>query len=304
MSVPNFQRFMIPILEAAADGQPHKPIDFENYAADKLGLSLEDRALMLTSGGMTVLRDRTGWAYYHLFRAGLLERPLRATYRITERGLETLRADPTGIDQKYLRRFPEYLIYLAPKPKDESNAQGTPAAPEIEQTPKGQIKDAFGLLQKQLALELLEQIAAQSPTFFETLVVKLLIKMGYGGSQEEAARVVGRSGDGGIDGIIKEDRLGLDTIYVQAKRWKGNVGTSEIRNFVGSLAGGEAHKGVFITTSGFQPGVQGYLRGVKNKIVLIDGDQLAALCIEFGIGVVVEETISLKKIDLDFFDEA
>lgn len=294
---------MIPILEAAADGQLHKPLDFENYAADKLGLTTEDRALMLTSGGMTVLRDRTGWAYYHLFRAGLLDRPSRATYQISARGVETLANNPDGIDQKYLRRFPEYVVYLAPKVKEDGTHQGT-ASSEIEQTPKGQIKDAFALLQKQLALELLEQIATQSPTFFENLVVKLLIRMGYGGSQEEAARVVGRSGDGGIDGIIKEDRLGLDTIYVQAKRWKGIVGTPEIRNFVGSLAGGEAHKGVFITTSGFQPGVHDYLRGVKNKIVLIDGEQLAALCIEFGIGVVVEETISIKKIDLDFFDES
>ena len=259
---------------------------------------------MLTSGGMTVVRDRTGWAYYHLFRAGLLDRPSRASYQITERGLATLKESPDGIDQKYLRRFPEYLVYLAPKPKEDTSQVTAQPLAESEQTPKGQIKDAFAILQKQLALELLEQIFAQSPTFFEKLVIKLLTKMNYGGSQEEAASVVGRSGDGGIDGIIKEDRLGLDTIYVQAKRWKDKVGTPQIRDFVGSLAGGEAHKGVFITTSTFQPGVIEYLRGVKNKVVLIDGEQLATLCIEFGIGVAIEETYSLKKIDLDFFDEA
>ena len=183
-------------------------------------LSTEDRAQMLASGSMTVLRDRVGWAYYHLFRAGLLDRPRRGHYTITPRGLEALKENPAGIDQKYLKRFPEYLEYLTPKQKDGSVSPGPIAiADDAAQTPQGVIDEAYKLLQQQLANDLLEQIVAKSPSFFEELVIKLLVRMGYGGSEHDA-RVTGKSGDGGIDGLINEDRLGLDRIYVQAKRWQ------------------------------------------------------------------------------------
>jgi restriction system protein len=294
---------MIPTLTIASDGAVHTTADFEQGSAEILKLSSEDRAQMLASGSMTVLRDRTGWAYYHLFRAGLLDRPSRGRYSITARGLKTLQENPQGIDQKYLKQFPEYIEYLAPKPKDGSvGAVPVVVSDTAGQTPQGIIDDAYKLLQQQLAVDLLEQIAAKSPAFFEELVIRLLVKMGYGGSEQDA-RVTGRSGDGGIDGLINEDRLGLDRIYVQAKRWKDKVGTPQIRDFVGCLAGGGAHKGVFITTSGFQPGVTDYLRGVQHRVVLIGGQRLAELCIEFGIGVVVEGAYMIKKVDTSFFDE-
>lgn len=294
---------MIPILTIASDKAVHTTADFEKGSADILNLSTEDRAQMLASGSMTVLRDRTGWAYYHLFRAGLLDRPTRGRYSITARGLKTLQDSSKGIDQKYLKQFPKYMEYLAPKPKDGLVVTAMPAVTDAAvQTPQGTIDDAYKLLQQQLAADLLEQIAAKSPAFFEDLVIRLLVKMGYGGSEQDA-RVTGRSGDGGIDGLINEDRLGLDRIYVQAKRRKDKVGTPQIRDFVGSLAGGGAHKGVFITTSGFQPGVVDYLRGVQHRVVLIDGQRLAELCIEFGIGVVVEGAYTIKKVDTAFFDE-
>ena len=294
---------MTPILTIASDGTVHSTADFERGAADMLNLSAEDQAQMLASGSMTVLRDRTGWAYYHLFRAGLLDRPSRGRYCITARGIEALREHPTGIDQRYLKRYPEYMDYLAPKLKEGSPGTAPIVrADSSTQTPQGVIDDAYKVLQQQLAGDLLEQIGAKSPAFFEDLVIKLLVKMGYGGSEHDA-RVTGRSGDGGIDGLINEDRLGLERIYVQAKRWKDKVGTPQIRDFVGSLAGGGAHKGVFITTSGFQQGVADYLRGVQHRVVLIDGQKLAELCIEFGIGVVVEGAYLIKKVDASFFED-
>jgi restriction system protein len=303
MPVPNFQAFFAPILTIASDGLVHSTAEFERGSADLLKLSADDRAQMLASGSMTVLRDRTGWAYYHLFRAGLLDRPSRGRYSITVRGLQALKENPTGLDQKYLKKFPEYLEYLAPRPKEgDISPTAIPIADAVTQTPQGIIDGAYKTLQQKLANELLEQIAAKSPGFFEDLVIKLLVKMGYGGSENDA-RVTGRSGDGGIDGLINEDRLGLDRIYVQAKRWQDKVGTPQIRDFVGSLAGCGAHKGVFITTSSFQPAVHEYLRGVQQRVVLIDGQRLAALCMEFEIGVAVEGAYVIKKIDATFFEE-
>jgi restriction system protein len=303
MPVPNFQAFFVPILSIASDGLVHSTAEFERGSADLLKLSAQDRAQMLASGSMTVLRDRTGWAYYHLFRAGLLDRPSRGRYSITARGLQALKENPAGLDQKYLKRFSEYLEYLAPRPKEgDISPTPVPVTDAVTQTPQGIIDEAYKTLQQKLANELLEQIAAKSPGFFEDLVIKLLVKMGYGGSENDA-RVTGRSGDGGIDGLINEDRLGLDRIYVQAKRWQDKVGTPQIRDFVGSLAGGGAHKGVFITTSSFQPAVHEYLRGVQQRVVLIDGQRLAALCMEFEIGVAVEGAYVIKKIDATFFEE-
>lgn len=243
MAVPNYQVFMVPILSVASDGVVHTTAEFESGAADLLRLSADDRAEMLSSGSMTVLRDRVGWAYYHMFRAGLLDRPARGRYIITLRGQQALKDSPQGIDQKYLKRFTSYKEYLTKSREAVPTFPDTPISePQTSQTPQGAIEAAYKILQQQLAAELLEQVMAKSPAFFEDLVIKLLVKMGYGGSEQDA-RVTGRSGDGGIDGLINEDRLGLDRIYVQAKRWKDKVGTPEVRDFVGSLAGNGAHKG-------------------------------------------------------------
>ncbi len=301
MAVPNYQVFMVPILSVARDGIVHTTADFEAGAADLLKLSVDDRAEMLSSGSMTVLRDRVGWAFYHMYRAGLLDRPARGRYVITPRGQQALQDSPQGIDQKYLKQFASYREYLTKSKEAVPSSTEAPTNEPATQTPQGAIEAAYKVLQQQLAAELLEQVMAKSPAFFEDLVLKLLVKMGYGGSEQDA-RVTGRSGDGGIDGLINEVRLGLDRIYVQAKRWQNKVGTPEMRDFVGSLAGGGAHKGVFITTSGFQPGVSEYLRGVQHRVVLIDGPRLAELCIQFGVGVLVEGAYHIKRIDLSFFE--
>ena len=308
MPVPNFQEFFVPVLTVAKDGMAHSTRSLENGSASLLRLSDAERQEMLPSGTMTVLRDRTGWAYYHLFRAGLLDRPSRGQYRITERGLQALQASPQGINQKYLRQFAEYRAFLSPKvgANYDQTGESTAISQEAE-TPLQRIESGVQELRVQLAQELLSTIVERSPKFFERLVLKLLVKMNYGGSERDAI-ITGRSGDGGIDGIVTEDRLGLERIYVQAKKWKkgSNVGTPEIRDFVGALVGQASqgvHKGVFITTSDFQPGVREYLQRVPNKIALINGVALAELCMEFDIGVVQTDPILLKILDPLFFDE-
>lgn len=301
MALPNFQRFMGPILRIASDGQPHKPIEFEEGAAKALHLTEEEKSMLLKSGGMTILRDRTGWAYYHMFRAGLLERPARATYVITKRGRDVLQQHGDAVDMNVLRKFPEYQSYLSIKPEKDVAEKAATDSGINPRTPRQQIDDAYGTLRTELMREVLEQIGAQTPSFFENLVIDLLVRMGYGGSKEDAL-VVGRSGDGGIDGIIKQDRLGVDLLYVQAKRWRDKVGTPQIRDFVGSLVGKGATKGVFITTSGFQAGVLEYLAKVHHNVVLVDGDQVASLCVDFGIGVIDEAVYAIKKLDADYFE--
>jgi len=304
MGLPNYQQFMTPILRIASDNELHTPSQFEEGSAEILGLSPEDRTQMLSSGAMTVLKDRTGWAYYALFRAGLLERPKRGTYRITGRGQEVFREHPEGIDERYLRRFAEYGSYVTPKPKDggPSDLSLASSSETTSQTPQGQIEAAHRILQEKLSQDLLDLIQSKSPRFFENLVMKLLRKMGYGVSEENVL-VIGKSGDGGVDGLINEDELGLDRIYVQAKRWKDKVGTPEIRDFVGSLAGGGTHKGIFITTSSFQPGVREYLKGVQQRVVLLDGRQLAKRCIDCGVGVTGVAKYEVSRIDTAFFDD-
>ena len=262
---------------------------------------------MLASGTMTVVMDRTGWAYYHLYRAGLLERPKRGAYSITERGREVVRRFPDRIDQRILRQFPEYLDYLAPRQGKNALAPATGSAGTFvgNETPQQAMEEAFLLLRKKLAQDVLDSVLGQTPAFFERLVVNLLVKMGYGGSREDAGEAIGQSGDEGIDGVIKEDRLGLDIIYIQAKKWAttNKIDRKGVQAFVGSLAGKQAQKGVFITTSSFQDSARDYVKHLTQKVILIDGVQLAELCIEFGIGVTESASYVLKKIDPDFFAE-
>lgn len=305
MPIPNFQSFFVPILRVASDGKTHTPREFEEGSAAALKLTSEDRSQMLTSGTMTVVMDRTGWAYYHLYRAGLLERPKRGTYSITERGRKILAEFPDRIDQKILRGFPEYMDYLAPRPGRNAVAAEAVDASVGSETPQQAMEEAFLLLRKRLAQDVLDSVLGQTPAFFERLVVNLLVKMGYGGSREDAGEAIGQSGDEGIDGVIKEDRLGLDIIYIQAKKWAttSKIDRQGVQAFVGSLAGKQAQKGVFITTSSFQDSARQYVKHLTQKVILIDGVQLAELCIEFGIGVTESASYVLKKIDPDFFAE-
>jgi restriction system protein len=241
-----------------------------------------------------------GWSRTHLKKAGLLAYPSRSKFQITQRGLDTLTQKLSNIDVKYLKQFPEYLEFIGAFNNSAAVEVETAKLP-LEQTPDEAIELAYRQLRQNLAQDLLERLKTSSPAFFEQFVVELLVKMGYGGSIADAGTAIGRSGDEGIDGIIKEDRLGLDAIYIQAKRWQNTVGRPEIQQFVGALVGKGASKGIFITTSKFTPQAKAYLPA-NVKVVLIDGEQLAEYAIDVNLGVSVVEEYQVKRLDLDYFD--
>ncbi|MCB9833053.1 MAG: restriction endonuclease [Planctomycetes bacterium] len=307
MTIPDYQTCMLPLLELAADGQLHPIKDATAVLANRFGLTEEEREERLPSGQMTVIRSRVGWAKSYLCKAGLLELPMRGRFRITERGRQVFAERPERINVTYLRRFPEFVEFV------ESSRKGSGASSPVKsvvgpsdepETPNERLHSAHRELRDALANDLLAEIKARTPGFFEQLVVDLLVKMGYGGNQLDAGRSVGKSGDGGIDGVIKEDRLGLDAIYIQAKRWDSNtVGRPEIQKFVGALHGQRAKKGVFITTSTFSAEARAYVSTIDAKVVLIDGTELAGLMIDFGVGVSTTEIYEVKQIDQDYFAE-
>ena len=303
MAVPDFQSLMLPLLRLAGDGMDHTFKDAVEAIAIEFSLTPEERNELLPSSSRTTLfYNRLAWAKTHMTMAGLLQAPRRGVFCITQRGRELLVSQLARIDMKTLQQFPEYERAR----RGDVQASVEPAMPAVafnELTPEESIERAHLSLRKDLARELLESIMQCSPAFFELLIIKLLIKMGYGGSREEAGKAVGRSGDGGIDGIINEDRLGLDAIYLQAKRWEGVVGRPEIMKFVGALAGQRATKGVFITTSWFTQDAKDYALSSQYKVVLIGGERLADLMIEHDLGVSVAATYQLKRIDSDFFSE-
>ena len=303
MAVPDFQSLMLPLLRLAGDGMDHTFKDAVEAIAIEFSLTPEERNELLPSSSRTTLfYNRLAWAKTHMTMAGLLQAPRRGVFCITQRGRELLVSQLARIDMKTLQQFPEYERAR----RGDVQASVDPALPAVafsELTPEESIERAHLSLRKDLARELLESIMQCSPAFFELLIIKLMIKMGYGGSREEAGKAVGRSGDGGIDGIINEDRLGLDAIYLQAKRWEGVVGRPEIMKFVGALAGQRATKGVFITTSWFTQDAKDYALSSQYKVVLIGGERLADLMIEHDLGVSVAATYQLKRIDSDFFSE-
>ena len=303
MAVPDFQSLMLPLLRLAGDGMDHTFKDAVEAIAIEFSLTPEERNELLPSSSRTTLfYNRLAWAKTHMTMAGLLQAPRRGVFCITQRGRELLVSQLARIDMKTLQQFPEYERAR----RGDVQASVEPAMPAVafnELTPEESIERAHLSLRKDLARELLESIMQCSPAFFELLIIKLVIKMGYGGSREEAGKAVGRSGDGGIDGIINEDRLGLDAIYLQAKRWEGVIGRPEIMKFVGALAGQRATKGVFITTSWFTQDAKDYALSSQYKVVLIGGERLADLMIEHDLGVSVAATYQLKRIDSDFFSE-
>jgi restriction system protein len=299
MSIPDFQTIMLPLLELSSDGKEHKLSDAIEHLAIHFSLPEAERKELLPSGKQARLDNRVGWACTYLKKAGLLTYPARGKFQITQRGLDTLAHKPPRIDIKYLKQFPEYLDFIG------TNAN-SPAATEAANLPAAQTPDevmelAHRELRQNLAQELLERIKIASPAFFERLVIELLVKMGYGGSLVDAGMAIGKTGDEGIDGIIKEDRLGLDAIYIQAKRWNNTVGRPEIQQFVGALAGKGARKGIFITTSRFSEQAKSYLPA-NVKVVLIDGEQLANYAIDVNLGVSVVSEYQIKRLDLDYFD--
>ena len=307
MAIPDYQSVMLPLLRYAADGQEHSVREAIEVLADQFRLTDEERKELLPSGGQATFDNRVGWARTYMKKAGLLESPRRSYFRITDRGLQALKTNPKEINNRFLQQYPEFREF-----KTRSNTKAVDTKPrtepeatqDTEQTPREAMENAYDVIRAQLAGELLEQIMSSSPRFFETLVVDLLVKMGYGGTRRDAGEAVGGSGDEGIDGIIKEDRLGLEVVYIQAKRWKDTVQRPEIQKFVGALRGQNARKGVFITTSDYSKGARQFAEGLQDKVVLIDGEMLSKLMIDHGVGVTPEATYEIKRVDSDYFNEA
>ena len=295
MPIPDFQSVMLPLLKYCNDGKDHTNIEALDALAKDFNLSEDERKQLLPSGQQRVFDNRVACARAHMKMAGLLENARRGIFHITTRGKEVLSQNLTGLNLHFLRQYPEYQE-AREKPKDS-----LPLKEEEIQTPEEQIEQAYELLRENLSSELLFQLKTASPAFFEKVVVDVLVKMGYGGSLKDAGRAIGRSGDEGIDGIINEDRLGLDSIYIQAKKWDGTISRPEIQKFAGALQGKRARKGVFITTSDFSAGAKEFVSNIESKIILIDGKQLTNLMIEYGVGVSNEAVYELKKLDSDFF---
>lgn len=300
MAIPDYQTLMLPLLEFLADGKEHVIAEAVESLSDKYRLTPAERQQLLPSGQQTVIRNRIGWARTYMKQAGLIDQVRRGYFRISERGKSVLAENPERIDVHFLERFPEFLEF-----RQRRNRETGEAASETTEadTPEEELYAAYQRLRADLETELLQHVKAVSPSFFERLVVELLVKMGYGGNLRDAGRAVGQSGDGGVDGIIKEDRLGLDTIYIQAKRWDSTVGRPEIQKFAGVLQGHRARKGVFITTSGYSKDALDFVERIESKIVLIDGETLARLMVDNDVGVGTTQNYSVKRVDLDYFVE-
>lgn len=304
MAIPDYQTLMLPVLTIAAEGETGVPLAAKKIA-DRLGLTEEEREEMLPSGKQRLLHNRVHWAKFYMSKAGLIDSPKRGVFVISPAGRQLLTTNPGRVDVETLKRIPAFAeFYSSSTTSTESvTPLATPSASDA--TPEEQIDAAHAVLTAALKTDLLQRILDQSPYFFERLIVDLLVAMGYGGSHEDAARQLGKSGDGGIDGVIDEDRLGLDRIYVQAKRYAvgSSVGRPEVQGFVGSLVGRGASKGVFVTTSAFSKQAIDYARGLQQRVILIDGPQFTELMIEFGVGVRTSRTIEVKRVDEDFFNE-
>jgi restriction system protein len=296
--IPDFQTVMRPLLELASDGQTHVLTDAFASLATHFQLSEDEREELLPSGKQRRFENRVRWARTYLGKAGLLEAPRRGELRITERGRDLLREVPDAINVGHLERYPEYVEF-----KNTTRATTEASSNDRSETPEESLETNFQTLRNSLADDVLQRVKSASPQFFEELVVDLLVAMGYGGSRRDAGKAVGRSGDDGIDGIINEDKLGLDVVYLQAKRWQGPVGRPVVQAFAGSLEGHRARKGVLITTSHFTPDATEYVDRIEKKIVLLDGARLAQLMIDHDIGVADVATYKIKRVDLDYFPE-
>lgn len=301
MAIPDYQSIMLPLLKFASDDKEHSLREAIDYLADEFKLTDEERKKLLPSGQQAIFNNRTGWARTYLKKAGLLKSPQRGYFCITDEGKNVLSQNPKRIDVKFLKQFPDFLEFHKPQKDDIKKPKIDLTTADI--TPEESLEVAFQKLQGGLASDILQTIQNCPPDFFERLVIDVLIKMGYGGSRKEAGEAMGRSGDGGIDGIIKEDKLGLDIIFIQAKRWENTVGIPEIQKFAGALQGQRARKGIFITTSNFSKEALDYVKNIDSKMILIDGQRLSELMIAHNVGVSTVSTYEVKKIDSDYFTE-
>jgi restriction system protein len=297
MAVPDFQSFFKPLLDFAADGKEHSIQEARDTIAAKLCLPAEDMNELLPSGTQTKFDNRVAWAKSYFIQARVLEAPRRAHFKITQRGIELHEKNLPRIDVKILNQYPEFVEFHKAKGSKEEEP-----APQNE-TPEELLQQAYESIRSDLAGQILDKIKSNSPRFFERLVVDLMVAMGYGGSRADAGQSIGGSGDEGIDGIIKEDRLGLDVVYLQAKRWEGSVGRPEVQKFVGALHGKRAKKGVFITTGKFSDDAKKYVESIDPKVILIDGRALADLMIDFNLGTTTSGIYEIKRIDTDYYTE-
>lgn len=305
MTIPDFQTVMRPLLEVVQDGSPRTLAEVRDAVCAKFSLTDEERREMIASGRQTIIQNRVGWARTYMNKAGLLDIPERGKVRITQRGIDTLKNGPERISVSWLKRFPEFKEFHGQRPEDDAaiiKAEAT-AIRESTATPDEQLELIHKALRDELADELLATIRDASPVFFERLVVDLMIAMGYGGSRKEAGQATQATNDDGIDGVIKEDRLGLDVIYLQAKRWRNTVHRPEIDKFIGALTRQRARKGVFITTSEFSQGARECITSLDIKVVLVDGRELAGMMIENNLGVASKQIYEVKNIDNDYFAE-
>lgn len=304
MAVPDFQTIMLPFLQFAGDGNVHSIKETLASLASHFKLSDDELTERIPSGLQTTFYNRVTWAQSYLRKALLIETTERGYYQITERGQELLHQNLERIDMSVLAQFPEYLEFKAARRKPKSIMVNETIPVEIDETPDDLLDESFQAIREALADEILFTVKSCSPDFFEKLVVDLLVKMGYGGSLKDAAASLTRkTGDEGIDGIINEDRLGLDSIYVQAKRWEGSVSRPEIQKFAGALQGKRAKKGVFLTTSDFTKEAKEFAGIIDSKLILINGRELSELMIDYNVGVSVEKVYEIKKIDSDYFVE-
>ena len=297
MAIPDFQSFFLPLLKIAEDGKEHSLREAREAIAEKMGLSEGDRQELLPSGTQPKFDNRVAWTKSYFVQAKVLETPKRGYFRITERGRDLLNQGHERIDVKVLKQFPEFVEFHGSKP-----SKPDPVDPSTE-TPEEALQSAYESIRGDLIGQILAQIKSNSPKFFENLVVDLMVAVGYGGSRADAGKSIGKSGDEGIDGIIKEDRLGLDVIYLQAKKWEGTVGRPEIQKFVGALHGKRAKKGVFITTGKFSEEAERYVETIDPKVILIDGRMLAELMIDYGLGTSTATRYEIRRIDSDYFAE-
>jgi len=301
MAIPDYQSLMLPLLRFLGDKKERSMRETIDALAKEYGLSAEELRELLPSGKQPIFDNRVGWARTYMKKAGLLESTRRGFFRITDRGSKILSQNPKEINVKYLKQFPEFIEFQIIK--HERIGENRADEDEKEKTPEELLETAYQQINDQLVSDLLKQIKAIPPPLFEKIVVELLVAMGYGGTLRDAGQAIGKSGDEGIDGVIKEDRLGLDAIYLQAKKWENTVGRPEIQKFAGALQGQRARKGIFITTSNFSKEAYDYTSRIDTKIVLIDGEQLARYMIDHNIGVSPISKYEIKKIDSDLFSE-
>jgi restriction system protein len=305
MSVPDYQSLMLPVLKTSSKGEV-RISEVVDQLAEEMGLSQEQRSELLPSGKQAVFSNRVRWAKTYLSKAGLVETTKRGCFVITERGREVIKRTPEYIDNDFLMQFEEFRQFKEKSNavEDQTNDKNIVEIEDQRQTPDESIRSAYRKIETALAQDLLERIRQAPPAFFERLIVNLLISMGYGGSVINAGRALGRSGDDGVDGVIDQDALGLDRVYIQAKRYAvgNNIGAGAIRDFFGSLDRHKATKGLFVTTSTFSSSAKETAELLSKRIVLVDGDQLASLMMRHNVGCRIEDTLHIKKIDEEFFE--